>query len=247
MGDLGGGRETGEEDHLEGFAVAEGLRALGREDALFDRSRADLVDRDAASVVRDLDDDRSSLLAGAEADEADDGLAEADARRGRLNAVVDRVAQSVGEWVLDGFEQALVEARFHPGQLDPDDALAGLRQVTNHSGELLEQDADRLHARFHNALAEVRRDGIQAPAELGNAGRFEGGLQDLVAGEDELADQVHHAVQKVHFDADRAFAGSAEVFLWASAWCCVEGGRSGLWRSVARVPSPPVVLMRWRI
>jgi hypothetical protein len=48
--------------------------------------------------------------------------------------------------------------------------------------------ADRLHARLHHGLAQIGSDHIQAAAEDGEAGVGAGGLQDLIAGEDQFAD-----------------------------------------------------------
>ena len=69
--------------------------------------------------------------------------------------------------------------------------------------------ADRLHARLHDGFAQIGGDHIEAAAEQREIGVGVGGLQDLVAGEDQLADQVHHAVEQLDVDAQRGVGSAA--------------------------------------
>ena len=94
--------------------------------ALADRALPDLVGVDPGAVVGDLDDDAVALLARAESATVPcGGLAQRDARRRVLDAVIDRVAHDVDERVVDLLEHLLVE--FGVAALDDEvDVLAEL-------------------------------------------------------------------------------------------------------------------------
>ncbi len=62
---------------------------------------------------------------------------------------------------------------------------------------------------FITVLAQVGRHHIEAAREQRHVGIGRGGLQHLVAGQHQFADQVHHAVEQRHVDAQRAFSGGS--------------------------------------
>ena len=89
---------------------------------------------------------------------------------------------------------------------------------------------DGLHARLHDALLQLAGDEVQPlrGAHQVGVGPGRGVLDDLVAGEHELADEVHERVEQVHVDADAAVGDAAALrrglgrdLVWAltsSAW-----------------------------
>ena len=144
------------------------------------------------------------------------GLPRRDAVVGRLDAVVDGVADQVGQRVVDGLDDASCRARSRCPSISRRDLLAaGDREVADDARELVPDVADRLHARLHDALLQLGRDRFSrcaVPTKRGVlAGRAE--LQDLVAGEHELADQVHQLVEQADVDADRAVRDGAAGLL----------------------------------
>ncbi len=79
------------------------------------------------------------------------------------------------------------------------------REVAHQTGQLVPGVADRLHPRLHHPFLEVRGDVGQSLQGRGERAVLEAArkLQQLVAGEDELADQGHQVVEHVHCHADR--------------------------------------------
>jgi hypothetical protein len=111
VGYLGGRGKSGQEDHLQQIALAELRGAIRRQQAALDGLVADLLGRDAGAVVGDLDHHVAAFLRGPQSERALGVLARGLAHRRRLNAVIERIAHRVGERILDGFKQALVELR----------------------------------------------------------------------------------------------------------------------------------------
>ena len=209
VGDGGGGGEAGQKDELQQFALAELGGAVGGDEAALDGLLADFFDGDAGAVVGDFDDDVAAFVAGAQLESSFGILARGLAHFGRFDAVIERVADGVGERVLDGFKQALVELGVLAFDLQAHAAAERLGEVAHDARHLGEDVGDRLHARLHHAFAQVGGDHVEAARQQGHVGVGGGGLQHLVAGEHQLADQVHHAVEQGDVDAQRAFGGGA--------------------------------------
>ena len=194
---------------MQQFALAELGGAFGGDEAALDGFLAHFFDGDAGAVVGDFDDDVAAFMAGAQLEGSLGVLARGLAHFGRLDAVIERVAHGVGERVLDGLEQAFVEFGVLAFDLDADAAAERLREVADDARHFGEDVGDRLHARLHHALAQVGGDHVEAAREQGHVGIGRGGLQDLVAGEHQFADQVHHAVEQDDVDAQGAFGGGS--------------------------------------
>ncbi len=205
VGNLRGGGEAGKEDHLQELALRELGGARRRDEAALDGLGADLADGDAGAVVGDFDDYVAAFLHGAQDERAFRIFACSLAHIGRLDAVVERVAHSVGERIFDGLEEALVEFGLLAFKLEIDAAAERLREVADHARDFGEDVGDGLHARLHHGLAQVGGDHIEAAREHGHVGIGGSGLQNLVAGEHQFADQVHHAVEQGDIDAQECF------------------------------------------
>jgi len=108
IGDGGGGGKSGKENQLE--QLAPGLKGgpVGGDESSFDRFRTCLIDRDARTVVGDLDDDVAAFLHGAQTESSFRVLARCLAHVRWFDAVIERVAHSVRERVLDGFKKTLI-------------------------------------------------------------------------------------------------------------------------------------------
>ena len=142
----------------------------GSDEAALDGLLANLVDGNAGAVVGDFDDDVAALLTGAQRERTFGILAGGLAHVRRLNAVVERVADRVGERVLDGFEQALVEFGLLAFHLQAHAAAERLREIAHDARHLGEDVRDRLHARFHHGLAQVGGDHVETARKQGQAG-----------------------------------------------------------------------------
>ena len=207
-GDGVSGREAGQEDELQDFALVHLLGALRGKELALDGFLADALDAHAGAVVVDFNDDVAAFVTGAQANQAFSRLALGDANVGDLDAVVDGVADGMGEGIANGFEETFVELGFLAFHFEADALVEGEGEVADQAREAREDVADGLHARLHDGFAQIGGDHIEAAAEHGEIGVGVGGLEDLVAGEDQLADQVHHAVEQLDVDAQRGI-GSA--------------------------------------
>jgi hypothetical protein len=166
----------------------------------------------------------AALVEGLEANDTLLGLAGRPALVGRLEAMVRRVANHVGERVLDQLQHLAVELRVRP--LQPElDALAELEaEVAHQPGQLAPRAADRLHARAHHAFLEFRRDVAQPlhrrlqAAHLAAAGQ----LEELVPSQDQLAHEIHELLEQIDPDAQglrRDGLGAAGFVSFRSRTC----------------------------
>lgn len=119
--------------------------------------------------------------------------------------MVAGVPDNVGEGILDGFEQGLVELSLGPDELEMDLLFEVLREVAHDARELVQHVADGLHARLHHLGLDLGRDEVQplADAEEPEVARLVRELKHLVPDEHELAHQGHEIVQEEDRDADR--------------------------------------------
>ena len=83
---------------------------------------------------------------------------------------------------------------------------AGRRQVADDPGKLAPDVSDGLHARLHDPLLQFSGDQIKAlrSVQEGRVLLRGGELQDLIAGQDQFAHQVHQLVEQAHIDANVA-------------------------------------------
>ncbi len=159
---------------------------------------------DALAVVRHLDDHLAAGVVGAQRQHAVGGLAGRGPFGGRLDAVVDGVADQVRQRVLDRLEQAAVELGVAADHLQTDLLAAGRREVAHHPRDLGPDVLDRLHARLHDAFLQLGGDQAEP---LGGPGQVDvtvvGQPGDRVARQHQLADLAHQGVEQVDVDADR--------------------------------------------
>ena len=193
------------EDELRDLGVAHAVElGLGREPALA-RLAADRGEVEPAAVVGDLDRDRAALVVGGEADRALLGLAGGAALERALDAVIRRVADHVGQRILDQLEHLAVELGL--GALhDELDLLAELRREVAHDPrQLLPGGADRLHARLHDAFLQLGGDVREALQRhlVAAVVLAPGDLEELVARQHQLRDHGHEVLERVDVDADR--------------------------------------------
>ena len=134
------------------------------------------------------------------------GLAPGQPLVGGLDAVIDGIAHQVRQRVADGLDDRLVQLGLLPLQVDARLLAAGDRQVADHAGELVPDVADRLHPRLHDAGLQLGRQQVQPLHGAEEGGVLLGGaeLHDLVARQDQLADEGHQLVEQADVDADGA-------------------------------------------
>ncbi len=201
-----GGREAGAKHELDRLPLREPLRLLGPDETDRHGLGSNLLQVHAGTVVLDLHDHLAPVVEGADGHRALRGLARREARVRALDPVVDGVSHHVRERVLDGLEQGLVELGFLSARDEPHLLPADVGGVAGHAGKAGEDVVDRLHPGLHHRL-------LQAGGELvdpNGSGREPCVLaarllaEQLVAGEDQFADEGHESVKNRHGHPQRA-------------------------------------------
>jgi hypothetical protein len=162
-----------------------------------------LLGIEPAPVIGDLDDDIAPLLVGAEPDPPGLGLAALDPLGRRLQPVIGRVADHVGERVLDHLKHLPVELGLAPGHVEFDLLVELEREFTDQPRQFLPGIGDRLHAGLHDALLQLGGNGGQALEgrfELALAGAAHD-IEQLIAGEHQFAHRGHQMFKRVDADA----------------------------------------------
>ena len=161
-GDFLGGRQAGFEDQRQLLARAQ-LRGGGLvEDAGGDRFFDQPLAVDAAAVVLDVDQDLVARLARRDGQHADLALAGLQPLGRRLDAVIDRVADDVGQRIADHLDHFAIELDVAALDIDQH-LLAELgRQVADHARQRDEQILDPLHAGAGDRVAHFGDDRRQA-------------------------------------------------------------------------------------
>ena len=161
--DGGGRREPGQEDQLEDVGRAHPVELGGGDQAPLDGLVAELRPGRCRRRRR-----RSRRRPGRPRGRArrvstpSAGLPAARAGLGRLDAVVDRVADEVGQRVLDRLEQGLVELGLVALHLEADLTCRSCSPRSRTTrGSLRPDVVDRLHARLHDALLQLAGDQVQ--------------------------------------------------------------------------------------
>ena len=213
VGDLGGGGESGLEDHRHDVAPVH----LRRPGIGADAGRSRRPSRRFGSTSRPAPSSETStvdvptLVVGPQRQGALGPLAGGDPPLGLLDAVVDGVAHQVGQRVLDRLQQAAVEL----GLLALHDELDLLAEpgaeVADDAGQLRPDVVDRLHPGLHDAFLQLAGDRAEplGAADEGRVAGLDHAADQLVAGQDQLSDQVHQAVEQVDVDPDRAVGDAA--------------------------------------
>ena len=187
---------------------------------------ADLVHRQAAAVIGDLDDDVAALVEGVQRDAAAFRLAHGAALGRPLQAVVARVAHHMGERILDQLQHLAVQLGVGAEHHQLDLLVHFQREVAHQPRQIVPGIADRLHARLHHALLQIGGDVRQPLQRRGEAAVLLGAgeLEKLVAGQHQFADQGHKVLE--HLDGDTNGLGRRGAVV-AVAATAASGGRPG--------------------
>jgi len=153
-------RETWQEDQPDQFLVAHGIQMRPITESHGQRFVFDLVRVDTSPIVRDLNDDLSGFMPGAERQGSLHRFASLLARRWSFNPMIDPIADQMHQWITNRFNDGFIQ--FHLLTLDHQrDLLAQfLGQITHHTLKLMEHIAKRLHTRRHNGFLEFRGNEI---------------------------------------------------------------------------------------
>ena len=125
--------------------------------------------------------------------------------------MVDGVADEVRERVADRLDERTIELGVGPVDLERHLLPAGHGEIADDPRKLAEHVLDRLHPRLHRRRLERRGDGVDAVHDLEELGvivppggrRVADGRLELVAGKNELADELDERPQEAEVDTDR--------------------------------------------
>ncbi len=109
----------------------------------------------AAAVVPDFNHHLIALVISLKRKRAIFRFAERNAFSRRLNAVVDGIAQDMGERLSHRVEDAFIEVGVFSADFKTDLASAGLGHVTHQTWEPAEELLHRDHADFHDGLLQL--------------------------------------------------------------------------------------------
>ena len=199
------GRRGGEarfEDELQHAVGRHRRRLRGGHKPPGDRLLADFFERDSAAVVGDLDRHPAALVEGPQREPARPRLSGGHAGRGRLDAVVDRVADEMRERIADALDQRPIELGV--GAVDRQLHLlaAGDGKVADRSWEAAEDVLDRLEPRPNRGFLEGVGHGVDPLAAGLHGGVVAVDAPQLVAGEHQFADEVEDRGQQADVDPD---------------------------------------------
>ncbi|MCY1355687.1 hypothetical protein D9M69_421180 [compost metagenome] len=149
--------EAGQQQEVEQLRLRQPRRGLFRGQAAPHDRAPQGVQVDARAVVEDLDHQPAGIVAGLQRDPAFGGLALGLAHRGRLDAVVHRVAQQVGERGVERFQDVAVDLRAGADQLQVHGLAERAAQVADHARVAGQAIRERAHARAQRAVIEPAR------------------------------------------------------------------------------------------
>ena len=172
-GHLVGGGKAGLEDQRELLALGQ-VRGLGLvDDPGGDRLLDQFLAVHAAAVVVNVDEDLVARLTRRDGENADFALAGLQAIGRKLDAVIDRVADDVGQRIADHLDHLAIELDVAPLDIDQH-LLAQLGgEVADHARQADKQILDPLHAGAGNRVAHLgddRGETLESPVH-GNVGR----------------------------------------------------------------------------
>ena len=159
-----------------------------------------------APSSRDFDDDAAAAMLGGQADGALLGLAGGDALVRRLDAVIHRVADDMGERIAQPLDDRTVDFGGLAAHFEPDFLARLGRQFAHQPRHALEHRANRLGADRHHPVLEFARvmddfvERLQQPA-TDVFGKLLHDLPEHRLRDDEFADHVDDAVDLLEFDA----------------------------------------------
>ena len=131
--------------------------ASAADQTLFARLLQHALGIDAGAVVADLDDDAAAAMLGGKPDRALLGLARGQPIGRRFDAVIDRIADDMGQRIAEPLDDRPIDLGGFADHFQPD--LLGClgRQFANQPRHALEHRAHRLRAHRHDAVLQLAR------------------------------------------------------------------------------------------
>ena len=163
------GGEAGAEDELHRLLVAQAGHLLHRQQPSFHGRPPHGFQVNPRPVIGHPQDDGVALLSGPQVDRASTGLARRLPTVGRLDAVIHRIAQEMGEGILRGLQHLAVHLGLGPFNLQCDLLALLPGQVAHHAGEEVEEGGDGQHPHPAHPLLQIIGEQGQVAVVAGEA------------------------------------------------------------------------------
>ena len=153
--------EARQENQIHDLVIRQAASLLGRDQALLYRLVADPRLIETGPVVRNLDVDLSSFMKRAQEQPAlrifPGGLPDL----GVFDAMIHGIPHQVGQRILDGLDQRLVQFGLLALHLHPHLLAAVQGEVAHGTRKLAPDVADRLHSGLHHPFLQLGRDQVE--------------------------------------------------------------------------------------
>ena len=204
--DMVGGGKPRREDQFEPGAFAK-ARDFGRiADARSQRAGDELFGIDSAAVIADLDQDLVARLARGNAQPPGFGLADNPPRGRRFDAMIDRVADDMGERVADHLDHLAIELHIAARCAQIDLLAEVCAQIAHQPGQRRKDALDPLHPRLADGVAHVGDAGgepLESVFQRGAVLLVAQAAGDFVARQYHVRHAVHQMIDQLQRNADR--------------------------------------------
>src|SRR6266849_1322283 len=215
---FGSSAESRFENEIKGFLIGQPLGLLGLQDSFLNGARAQLSRVDAAAVVADFNDYLGALVISVEINGAACGLAGSEAFVGRLDTMVNRIADEMHERFGKSVQNAFIKVGVLTRKFQGHILATLLGNIADDAWKTAEELLDGDHADFQDALVKFLKDaglkchGVGKLGAQGIAGvllvklgkrAIEHGFSD-----DQFADKIHDRVDASGIHAKGAFGDS---------------------------------------
>ena len=169
---------------------------------------------DAAAVVFDADQNRTGFMLGAQRELARRGFASGHTLSRWLQAVVERIAHQVHEWVSNFFDHRFVQLGLTAHNLKVDLFAQAAGGVAHHAAKAAEGFAHRHHAQAQRAVANFFDQvvHVQVGLDQRHVACFARQQVGTGPGNHQFAQQVDHRVKPVSLHADEAVFFATGLF-----------------------------------
>ena len=156
-------------------------------------------------------------MVGFEHDQSDFRFAQFFPEGRHLDSVVDRVADKMGEGIVDGLDNGFVQLDVLADDGKIDGLIEFFGKIPDNSRKFVEDIADRLHAGQHDRFLQFRGYQIDALTDRFRVAQVVGadGLEQLIPAEDQLSGKIHQRIEQAHMHPESCLPLDRRSLLFA--------------------------------
>jgi len=178
FGDLVAQTEARQEQEGQQLGFAHLRYGVGRRQAALDDVALEALKVDARAIIAQFEDQQPGLVRGAQADRTSLRFARQQAPLGQFNAMVDGIAQQMGQGRFEFFQHITIDLGFLAFDVQMHLLAKRTPEVTNHAGLAGEYVGERAHATGQCRVVQQLGSLAGLPAKLVEVGGLL--LQDLL-------------------------------------------------------------------